>query len=74
MLALRSHGEPNGMILESGESIHLRPHGMTAAGLDIGSKVTAVGDLRMTALGTRMLEAHRVNRIDLAWAPASLQG
>ena len=59
------HGEPNGVILETGEFIHLRPHGMVAAGLDIGSKVNAVGELRMTVLGTRMLEAHRVNRIDL---------
>ncbi len=60
------HGEPNGVILGNGDFIHLRPHGMAAAGLDIGSKVTAVGDLRMTAIGTRMLEAHRVNRRDLA--------
>ena len=60
------HGEPNGVILETGEFIHLRPHGMVAAGLDIGSKVNAVGELRMTVLGTRMLEAHRVNRVDLA--------
>jgi hypothetical protein len=60
------HGEPNGVILETGEFIHLRPHGMVAAGLDIGSKVTAVGELRMTVLGTRMLEARRVNRVDLA--------
>ena len=59
------HGEPNGVILETGEFIHLRPSGMTLAGLDIGSKVNAVGELRMTVLGTRMLEAHRVNRIDL---------
>ena len=54
------------MILETGEFIHLRPQGMVAAGLDIGSKVNAVGELRMTVLGTRMLEAHRVNRVDLA--------
>ena len=60
------HGEPNGVILETGEFIHLRPHGMAAAGLDIGSRVNAVGEMRRTVLGTRMLEAHRVNRIDLA--------
>jgi len=60
------HGEPNGVILETGEFIHLRPHGMVAAGLDIGSKVNAVGELRMTVLGTRMLEARRVNRVELA--------
>ncbi len=59
------HGEPNGVILETGEFVHMRPHGMAATGLDIGSKVTAVGEVRMTVLGTRMLEAHRVNRIDL---------
>ncbi len=59
------HGEPNGVMLETGEFIHLRPHGVVAAGLDIGSKVKAVGELRMTVLGTRMLEAHRVNRVDL---------
>lgn len=59
------HGEPNGVILETGEFIHLRPSGMALAGLDIGSKVNAVGELRMTILGTRMLEARRVNRIDL---------
>ena len=60
------HGEPNGVILGTGEFIHLRPHGMVAAGLDVGSKVNAVGELRMTVLGTRMLEARRVNRVDLA--------
>ena len=60
------HGEANGVILETGEFIHLRPPGMVATGLDIGSKVTASGDLRLTVLGTRMLEAHRVNRVDLA--------
>ena len=60
------HGEPNGVILDGGEFIHLRPHGMAAAGLDIGSRVNAVGELRMTVLGTRMLEAQRVNRVDLA--------
>jgi hypothetical protein len=60
------HGEPNGVILETGDFIHLRQHGMAAVGLDIGSKVSAQGTLRMTVLGTRMLEAHRVNRVDLA--------
>ena len=62
------HGEPNGVILETSEFIHLRPHGMVVAGLDIGSKVNAMGELRMTVLGMRRLEALRVNRVDLAWA------
>jgi hypothetical protein len=59
------HGEPNGVMLDSGEFIHLRPHGVALAGLDIGAKVNAVGELRMTVLGTRLLEAHRINRIAL---------
>jgi len=59
------HGEPNGVVLASGEFIHLRPRGMTATGLDIGARVHATGELHTTALGTRMLEAHRVNDIDL---------
>jgi hypothetical protein len=46
------HGEPNGVVLESGEFIHTRPHGMKKLKLDVGSKVVAYGELRMTVLGT----------------------
>ncbi len=59
------HGEPNGVILETGEFVHLRPHGMQAIGLEIGSKVNATGTTRMTVLGTTLLEASRVNRVDI---------
>lgn len=59
------HGEPNGVVLESGEFIHLRPHGMTAIGLEVGAKVSAQGELRMTVLGTKMLEAHHANGYDI---------
>jgi len=59
------HGQPNGVVLETGEFIHMRPHGMALAGLGVGARVSAVGAVRMTVLGTRMLEAHQVNRIDL---------
>ena len=59
------HGQPNGVILESGEFIHLRPHGMALAGLGIGSRVNALGSVRNTLLGTRMLEARQVNRIQI---------
>ena len=57
------HGEPNGVVLETGEFIHLRPHGMALLGLGVGAEVRAVGSLRQTALGLPMLEAHQVNRI-----------
>jgi hypothetical protein len=38
---------------------------MVQAGLTIGSKVNALGTVRMTVLGTRLLEARQVNRIEL---------
>jgi hypothetical protein len=59
------HGEPNGVILEGGEFIHLRPGGMARVGLGLGATVNAVGEVRTTVLGTRLLQAHRVNQIDL---------
>jgi hypothetical protein len=59
------HGEPNGVILESGEFIHTRPHGMKKLKLKVGSKVSASGELRMTVLGTSLIEAHEVNRVSI---------
>ena len=59
------HGQPNGVVLDTGEFIHMRPHGMAAAGLGLGAKVRAVGEERMTLLVSRMLEARQVNGIDL---------
>jgi hypothetical protein len=59
------HGEPNGVILESGEFIHTRPPGMKKLKLEVGSKVVALGEMRMTAIGTPLIEAHEVNRMAL---------
>lgn len=53
---------------DPGEFIDLRPHGMVAADMDIGPKVNAIGEMCMTVLRTCMLEARRVNSVDLAWA------
>jgi hypothetical protein len=39
---------------------------MVQLGLEVGSRVTAMGEASDTVLGTRMLEARRVNRVDLA--------
>jgi hypothetical protein len=55
------HGQPNGVVLESGEFIHLRPRGMLKVAPVIGAVITAIGQLRITLLGTRMLEAHQIN-------------
>jgi len=57
------HGHPNGVILESGEFIHTRPPGMQKLKLKVGPKVTAQGELRMTMLGTSLIEALEVNRV-----------
>jgi len=59
------HGEPNGVILESGEFIHIRPAGMKKLKLKIGSKVVVHGESRKTVLGTVLIEAHEVNRVTL---------
>jgi len=59
------HGEPNGVILDSGEFIHTRPHGMKKLKLQVGSKVVAHGEVRTTVLGTVLIEAHEVNRVAL---------
>jgi hypothetical protein len=59
------HGEPNGVILESGEFIHMRPPGMKKLKLDVGSKVVAHGEMWMTVLGTPLIEADEVNRVTL---------
>jgi hypothetical protein len=60
------HGEANGVVLEGGEFIHLRPQGMARLGLEVGANVIAVGEVRDTVLGTRLLEARQVNRIELS--------
>jgi hypothetical protein len=59
------HGEPNGVILESGEFIHTRPHRMKKLNLHVGSKVIAHGEARTTVLGTSLIEVHEVNRVTL---------
>jgi hypothetical protein len=59
------HGEPNGVVLEGGEFIHLRPKGMAQLALEVGSRVIAIGAVRNTVLGTRMMEARWVNRVEI---------
>ena len=59
------YGEPNGVILESGEFIHTHPDGMKELKLEVGSKVIAHGESRMTVLGTPLIEAREVNRVTL---------
>jgi hypothetical protein len=55
------HGEPNGVVLDSGDFVHLKPHGMAASALEIGDAVDAVGEARAMVFGHRVIEAKRIN-------------
>ena len=54
-------GVPNGVVLESGDFIHLEPVAMKRAGLMVGDKVTAEGNAALMPLGQRVIEAKTVN-------------
>ncbi|CAN5462629.1 hypothetical protein BH10PSE17_BH10PSE17_27490 [soil metagenome] len=38
------HGEPNGVVLDSGDFIHTRPDGLARLKLQVGQSVVAIGD------------------------------
>jgi len=54
-------GEPNGVILESGEFIYIKPEGMKRIELNQGDQVTAEGTAALMPLGQRVIEAKTVN-------------
>jgi hypothetical protein len=55
------HGEPNGVVLDSGDFIHLRPQGFRDSALKLGDAVQAEGEARPMAGGGFVVEAVRVN-------------
>ena len=56
------HGQPNGVILDTGDFVHTKPHGMAKLALTIGQKVKAKGSARRLSVGTgRVIEATAVN-------------
>lgn len=60
------HGEPNGVVLDSGHFIHTKPDGMKQLGLTIGSQVEATGEARALVHGEGLVvEAHRVNGVEV---------
>lgn len=62
-LNFAKHGVPNGVILDSGDFIHLRPRGFEQAALMIGDDVKAAGKARKMARGGFVVEAAEVNGI-----------
>jgi hypothetical protein len=57
------HGEPNGVVLDSGDFVHLKPEGMRQSGLAVGAAVKAEGPARPMALGGQVIEAEVVNGV-----------
>ncbi len=63
------HGEANGVVLDTGDFVHLKPHGMRAAALAIGDHVCAEGSIRPMLTGGRAVEAETVNGVPVAAKP-----
>lgn len=60
------HGVPNGVVLDSGDFIHLKPDGMAKLGFKVGDRCEADGDAqRLGSDGGWAVEATTVNRIAL---------
>lgn len=45
------HGSPNGVVLDSGDFLHLKPNGMKQFKLKVGDAVQALGDAQFLATG-----------------------
>jgi hypothetical protein len=57
------HGAANGLVLESGDFVHLEPEGMKSIGLKVGDTVTAEGAAALMPLGQQVIEAKTVNGV-----------
>jgi len=55
------HGEPNGVILDTGEFIHMKPEGTHGLKLAIGKKITFAGERKTAPHGQVVVEAKTVN-------------
>ncbi|GAA6118908.1 hypothetical protein [Acidovorax sp. FG27] len=68
------HGEPNGVVLDTGDFIHTRPDGFAqlGAGLELGARVSASGPARPLQGGAtgHVIEARTVNGQPLSSKPA----
>jgi hypothetical protein len=57
------NGAANGVILDSGDFLYLKPVGMKRAGLKVGDQVTAEGTATLMPLGQQVIEAKTVNGV-----------
>jgi hypothetical protein len=63
------HGEVNGATLDSGDLLHVKPHGARALQLDVGMDVNGVGSTKLATCGHRVIEAQEVNGIEIERKP-----
>ncbi|HLH04699.1 MAG TPA: hypothetical protein VKX25_18170 [Bryobacteraceae bacterium] len=56
-------GQVNGGVLDSGDFLHLKPHGAKAVKLETGMRVEGHGKAKPLANGRRIIEAEQVNGI-----------
>jgi hypothetical protein len=59
------HGEANGVVLQSGDFIHVKPEGMKRVALTVGDQVTAEGKSTLMPLGQQVIQAKTINGIDV---------
>lgn len=59
------HGEVNGGILDTGDFLHLKPHGAAALGIAVGMEVRGIGSTKPMIGGHRVIEAKEVNGIKM---------
>lgn len=63
------HGEANGGILDSGDFLHLKPHGAAAINLEVGMHVAGSGKAKPMVGGHSVIEADEVNGIRIGEKP-----
>ena len=63
------HGEVNGAVLDSGDFLHLKPHGAAAIDLTVGINVKGKGPTKPMVGGRRVIEAEEVNGIQMEKKP-----
>lgn len=63
------HGEVNGAILDTGDFLHLKPHGAVALDLTVGLTVNGKGSTKPMLGAHRVIEAEEVNGITLEKKP-----
>ena len=63
------HGEVNGAILDSGDFLHLKPHGARVLQLVVGMDVKGVGSTKLATCGHRVIDAKEVNGVQVEKKP-----